>query len=250
MRGLRAAEKVLHAVYVSPVTDHCDVENVLFYNIGTGAFRQAMSNGVRFERSFSRVPVPPRWMTADAQHYQAYRLQGAVDGFSHWVRGATVATWDGVELPPLTSSTKVAAIWRAITMARSGIQVERTLDGRFGLHVVVEMPQPAAAQGVSSLMKPLLDGLISAFHRHDGSREAELSQRLATQTGSKAHEIARLLGTDGMAALGTRRLLWVRGRGVQWNPRDDDCVAGDVAIRASRGERWSISGALFEVKPV
>lgn len=38
-------DSILNATYSSPINELCDVENVLFYNIGTGAFRSACQNG-------------------------------------------------------------------------------------------------------------------------------------------------------------------------------------------------------------
>src|SRR3712207_5375675 len=48
---------VLHAEYASGSRDLCDVENVLFYNIGARPFAQAARSGLRFERRFDLPPA-------------------------------------------------------------------------------------------------------------------------------------------------------------------------------------------------
>ena len=55
VKGIRCGfEQILHATYVSPIRARCDVENILFYNVGTACFHQVDKAGLRFERVFSR----------------------------------------------------------------------------------------------------------------------------------------------------------------------------------------------------
>ena len=250
VRQLQPGEdRVLYADYVSSVAGLCDVENVLFYNIGPGAFRSAMTNGVRFERSFSRPHATPSSMLEHPPHYQSYDMRDVEAGFVHWKVGAKAAEWEGVQLPALNSSTKVAAIWNAVKTATDSVWTARVVPGHFGLRIVVDVPDAAVDWSVSSFLKPVLDGLISAFHRHDGSDIAEISQRLSLQTGTRASDVATLLDGRELAALGTRQLVRRFMSNVQWNPRDDDCVACEVIVHPVPRERWSTSGALFEVAP-
>ena len=44
---------------------------------------------------------------------------------------------------------------------------------------------------------------------------------------------------DRPGPLGGRRLIWPRGQGVQWNPADERCVAGE--IRLVEGDQWALS---------
>ena len=240
------SDEVLHAVYKSSHADRCDVENVLFYNIGPGAFRLAMANGVRFERSFSPSP-PPRSPIDTPQHYQSYAIRPVDEEFMHWRAGAAAANWEGIEVPPLTGSTRTAAIWHAVKMASERVRLERSVEGRFGVRVVVDVPDAAAGANVALFLKPLFDGLIAAFHRHDGYDLDEVSLRLARQTGANNRRVATFLAGAETAVLGERRLLRRFRAGVQWNPRDEDCVAGEVLLRVARGRKWAMSGALFGV---
>src|SRR5437763_6942840 len=57
LASLSAETGFLAAVYASPIRDAGDVENVLFYNVGSG-FGQTTQRGVRFERSFDHPPPP------------------------------------------------------------------------------------------------------------------------------------------------------------------------------------------------
>src|SRR4051794_35510628 len=52
------AVPMLHAYYASPVVDRCDIENLLFYNVGVKVFARISGRGIRFERSY-KLPAPP-----------------------------------------------------------------------------------------------------------------------------------------------------------------------------------------------
>jgi hypothetical protein len=139
------------------------------------------------------------------------------------------------------------AVWRA--MKTAPVQVNSVLEGRwFGLRIVAHAPGDGAGDA-ASLVKPLVDGVVSALHRHDGHDLDELSRRLAFLHGIGPAAARELLVDDQTAALGTRRLLWRRSGGVQWDPGDDACVVGE--LRLERGApAWALSGELFEVEPL
>jgi hypothetical protein len=77
---------------------------------------------------------------------------------------------------------------------------------------------------VASLVKPVLDGLISALHIHNGTHRDALLPRLA-QLGDPEQVWAQLLDPT-VAVLGSRVLLRPHGQtGMAWNPADDLCTA-------------------------
>jgi hypothetical protein len=102
---------------------------------------------------------------------------------------------------------------------------------------------------------------LSYANRQDSAREhrqaacrrrdrcaAHARRKLARrrQRAASRERIAALLADLRAAALGRRRLLWPRPRGVQWNPTDDLCLA--VELRIERGERRELSRRLIEIK--
>lgn len=85
---------------------------------------------------------------------------------------------------------------------------------------------------------------LSRSHR-DASTVAEGSTRVARTVPASPREVEALLLDRDKAVLGVaRRLLHVRGRGVQWAPADDLCVAGELLAEEPAGETWSLRGAL------
>jgi hypothetical protein len=96
-------------------------------------------------------------------------------------------------------------------------------------------------------LKVLLDGVVAAFHVHDGSRLSELAARHTTVApgGSPAAVVDRLMDPS-WAVLGPRRLVAPYRTGVQWNPADDGLVAAEVLLRPGAvvrltGELWTVN---------
>lgn len=208
----------LHATYSSSAAGACDIENVLLYNVGPGTFRQLAGTALVIERATYR-PRCPEALEHYARHYVAYSVT-AETGFRHWHPGAQLATV-GARLPALSSSTNPATVWMAAAAALDiGPGVAPAPGSPYLLDITVALPAP---RPITTFIKPLLDGLISAFHAHDGSRLPEVLPRLAGTLGLVPDDAVRLLA-PARPPLGTRPLLWPRGDGVQWNPADDDCV--------------------------
>jgi hypothetical protein len=101
-------------------------------------------------------------------------------------------------------------------------------------------------------VKALIDGTVAAFQVHGNQTSAaEIAARLAVTTGSPATLIARTLLDETRAVLGaTDRLVHLRGTGVQWNPADHLCVAGQVVCQPAPGTKWMLSGEIHSLSPL
>jgi hypothetical protein len=102
---------------------------------------------------------------------------------------------------------------------------------------------------VPAATKVLFDGAISALHRHDRSGLPGVAARLAAQLGLDADEVAHLLCNRSFALLGTRRLLWPHGAGLQWNPQDALCVLGEITRTDPEAPTTMLSGEVWRVEP-
>ncbi|MBI5284872.1 MAG: hypothetical protein HY874_07230 [Chloroflexi bacterium] len=236
----------LYGCYTSGVQDYqCDAENILFYNVKDAGFPHLCRSGFVFERSFQLPPVPPRPM-AIARHHHYYEMRPVGGAFRCWVPARTIVSWREIPIEPLTSEVKPAPLWHAMKTAALGVEAATGPPAVFGLRVTVGVPRTARFS-VASAVKPLLDGIMSGLHVHDGHDLSDLSVRLADQLGTAPHVISQLLMSDRGAALGERRLLHLRGQGVQWNPADDRCVAAEILVANGDGG-WRLSGEIFAVE--
>jgi len=237
----------LAACYASPICDpSCDIENVLFYNVGSG-FALTTQEGLRFERQFRAPPPPPGHpLSSPALHYHRYEVARAESSFVHWREGTLVARSPDVSLPRLSPETKPAAVWWSMRQAAVDTYGQFDPAGWFALRL--ELTAPFGTASAAALIKIIVDGFVSSLHNHDGSFTNELAQRISTQIGQPADQIAHLLRDRRDAPLGTKTLVHRRASGVQWAPNDARCVACQLVV--TRGAAaTSLRGDLHAVMP-
>jgi hypothetical protein len=99
------------------------------------------------------------------------------------------------------------------------------------------------------LLKTVLDGVVCAFQTHvDETTVHDMVSRIADELNVDPNDVAQNLLASGRAVLGARhQLLHRRGVGVQWNPSDHLCVAGQLL--RSRGDRWRLRGEIYRLRP-
>lgn len=221
-----APGQVLCATYSSLETRTCDVENVLFYNVGPGSFRTPTRHGL----SFSRTHAEP----AEFPHHHAYWLAES----GEMATGPALARFSTT----IPSRPSIHSYWLAVKQGATEL-LSRYPGGKFGLRLTVP-----AGFNVSAQLKPLLDGVIAAFQCHRGRPvEALLGSRL----GLDAAEVAALLCDDRHAVLGETDLVWPWGDGLQWNPCDHLCEAVDIRCAGAPGRLDGVLLLLEQVdKPV
>lgn len=241
-------EDVLHALYSGSKHPQADVENILLYNVdqGGGAFRGSAKGGVRFEladRARTEAPSGRRW----ASTYR-YRLAPRDGAFSEWQAIRELAAFEAVDLGPFSSEHRLAQVWWALRRAAAALASER-LGWNRAFAVRLRVRAPAGTFARPELVKSLVDGTVAAFQAYRDRRTVEeVAARVAGTLDASSQEVAHELLDDRRAALGsTDRLLYLRGRGVQWNLADDRCLAGEVLIEESASQ-WSLEGVVEEIE--
>jgi hypothetical protein len=201
--GLVSREEPLSAHYRSPVRERSDTENILFYNVGTGAFAAASAAGVRYERGFV---VPPCAADLDGAPFHYHRYETGADArFQFWRERAELAHFDWTAMPRLSAASSPAGIWLALHAKPAQVIENSVWTGMFALRLRLSLPPGRAAP--VSLLKPLLDGVISAFSVYEGTQLALVAERLASQLGLDAATAAELLTRRSQALLGPCPLL-------------------------------------------
>lgn len=176
-------ETMLHALFASDKEGFYDAENVLIYNVGSGAFADLCRKGLCFERKTS---APPKF-SGGADHmpyYHRYSLMGLREKPLHWKKKNSLASWTGVECPALRGENKPHSLWYAVK--KGIVKIDCGLDSPrfFGLDIRINAPKSTVIN-LANVVKPLLDGIISAFHAHDGTYNSVVVERLARRLGKK-----------------------------------------------------------------
>jgi hypothetical protein len=230
---------VLSATYWGDRHRRSDIENVVLYNVDDTGRRFGSGRGIRFEHATGRRPDPDgrSWPCS-----YGYRL-APVGGYGSWSAVEVLAEWSAVTVAVGPGRPSVAGTWLALRQAR--LSESRTVGaGPVALELQVGAP---AGVRLPPLVKPLIDGVVSALATDDGSPQ-EAVGRLARALGLDVG-IARDLLTVPNAPFGRHRLLALRGAGLQWQPPDDLLVAGEVLRSTGRGTDVTVAGRLVAVRP-
>lgn len=249
----RTSSGRLHAVY-SAADDGAlvDTENVLLYNVGGTALRPLMTRAVTFERSYQVPPQPPGPVLGDGQTLHYHRYSEASDkSFEFWKPVRPMAAFFDV---PVDVVTKPAPVWKAIRDYAVPPAEIATAPTRFLINVqITDTRASRPVDSVASIIKPALDGIISAYHSHEGSDGVVEALRLEEAGLGTAGTLQTQLPDRRWAALGPRRLVRPFGEtGVQWNPADDYCVAAHVNLTTNKAgadthqARWRLTAELME----
>jgi hypothetical protein len=241
--ALRAALKAiaptgaLSATYTSPLRDFCDVENVLLYNVGTGAFSELGRRRVRLLRTFAQPERP------FLHHHRYVALDASAPAEP---RSAAPFAERRFTLP---ASLTASSVWAAARAAATPSTTQAHPSALLAVDVDLAVP-PGRRFTLTAAMKVILDGVIASLHRHDGTGDvAALTGRVAGQLAPlSTAEVARLL-VDGPAELGERALLHAFRDGVQWNPADDRVIDLDMRVVGADGPHTTCVARFHEAWP-
>lgn len=198
----------LAADYVSAQLAFVDVENVLFYNVGTSVFSASIAHGLTAKRVYQEPRLSPTG--CEYPHYQRYKMDPVVP----LAESDALLTF---ESPPLTSAMKPHDVWWAASRASVAGIVEVT--GRYWLDV--QLPG-SASLNLAASMKPLLDGIISALH-HVHELDHVAIERLCSVARWSESEVIERLRRPAAPILGARSVVRSYREFIKWDPADDRC---------------------------
>ena len=241
-RLLEPAEgQVLQASVFGAKPSNADVENLVLYNIGS--FAVAGRNGIRFEHGVVPPPAP-----SGATYRFCYR-------YALVPRCRTLASFDcdWIDLGVFSGEKKLAQVWLALARRFKAGEVKvfmPVIDPETAFAVNIEIRAPRGQKYVlGNLVKPIFDGVISAFQAHaDLSVLPEVLPLLAKQVQADPEEIRGCLLDQSRAVLGTvNRLVAPYGASVKWYPSDHLCVAGELLAADPVDDNWAIRGKVAEL---
>lgn len=228
----------LYAKYVSPIDGFADTENVLFYNVGTSAFRVFSRTGLTFEREFSVVPVAPD-ENSSWQHYHRYSLLDYIPQPKQFLTPIARLIFD---LPCIKGDSKPHIYWWPAKCGFFERLHHNDITAKpYGLKVLIE--GPLLKINLSAIMKPLFDGIISALHFDqsilpDDPRCLRLSNALAVP----CDQVSEALCNSQKSLFGMRKpLLRPTASFVAWNPADELCHRGELSYSTHALSNWIIT---------
>lgn len=241
LRSLQVAEdEMLFATFSGNRFDLTfDAENMLFYNIGVSAFSDCGKNGVAYldetGRDFAQNAGLPsdRW---GCSYFYTYRAEKQNNVAALFAEKEAVAAWDHIPLD-LQIPQSPKRYYTALRKNAGLVTVTGQVPDHASYGLVIELSLPYTAKAVS-VMKPLLDGVVCAFHGTD----PEAAKVLPLVFGEAAADY--LKADKQLALLGQQNYLMpYRGNGsFKWNPADERLKFAQITLR--RGPA-AISGKLY-----
>ncbi len=221
----------LDAQYVSPtLPEGCDVENVLFYNVGTGVFRHLARDGLSFGYQAASPPPAPDGQQYD--HYVQYSTANTAASAAEWeTAGPPVTELPFIPINRLSSESKPWAIWRDVHRHLDAIEFTgkaKRIEGYYAIDVQLTLA-PGLSMNIAAILKPLFDGLVSSFQR-PATVALDLLQLVAKQTAEDTDTIRRWLTRAGPALLSSACPVETYRGSVRWDPDDHRLRAGRVCV--------------------
>lgn len=232
-----ADDSCLIAEYSGTGAGVSDVENLLFYNVGTASFSHLKTNELRM-KTVIPAPIHP----GGFHHRYNYRVAArAALTEPEWNHDLAVH-WDDVETDGFRGGKKPFAFWLSLIRHPERIHSIHPISQSrcFGVEIFLTVPINESLH-LTSIMKPLLDGVICAFHGADAALQMqaeEIAERL---------KIPKELLYQTHCILGETCFVNLYRNGVKWNPQDDRCTAARLVIRHSNMPEYKFSGNIYRL---
>lgn len=224
-----------------------DLENRLFYNIGSGAFSDIFCTYPK-EAAFVAASKPN-----NGQYIYKYKVVSEEE-VKEYLEGKTlIVKWQDIPIGPKQGKDdKPDRYYEAIRRETDSIKImiddpkpDHILDrAPFGIKIELTVPgsnkrlrpQPA------SVMKPLLDGVICAFHGEDGEKTKETVKERFLKNGLKDEKIEKFFEASKLNIFGNHNYLTKSNR---WNPEDDRLQFGWIIVKRE-GKEYKMSGSIYK----
>jgi len=220
-----------------------DLENMLFYNLGPSAFADCGGHGISFSTLPDKAALCRENGLKNRKHVYRYKCLPLPAVESHFANLPLMAEWNDVPLDHREAGTP-AKYWKAIRCARDKVTVfdyvESPITSCFALRIALCLPKEVR---LASTIKPLIDGVVCAFHGEDARCLACLTDFCVRQCCEKL-----AVPNQFPAVLGKREFIhpYRDGRSVLWDPADDLCRLALITV--SYGTEDSLfSGEIYKL---
>ncbi len=219
-----------------------DVENILFYNVGTSNFKNLVKNGISF--SSLESDETESILSEYGIEYSCIYEYSMID-YDNDVCGKNqlLAKWDSVDFCKFKGS-KPVDYWKSIKSIEKEIIRYRGIDCNkneaFGLDLTVSVPL-GIDFNIATSMKPFLDGLICAFHSEE-KMEDDLEYLIDKVQCPKSW-----FSNNSLDLFGARQYLYKYRDYIKWNPADDLCKNVRIVLVPAQEKEWKLGGKIYSL---
>lgn len=232
LRSTSSNDQYLKAELRTNETEFFDVENVLFYNVGTSNFKGMDSKGVWFQLNKSDDQM-------DYKYIHQYSLIESIEK----CRENIIAEWSDIIIDKPSTTKKPLDYWIALKSS-DNIRMNTSLYAdEFGLYIEIYKPEQEKIN-VVNCQKALLDGIISAFHKMSYV-DAFVIEYFALHTGKTFDYISNIIHKNE-SCLSERDVIQQYRSGIKWNPQDEKCIDVRIVVKDTNEEKYRMSGYIFK----
>lgn len=223
-----------------------DLENILFYNIGPSHFRQIATHRI-FAKKCSQQEMKTTDEGEEFPHRYAYEICDSQNQTVFWGKHSLAAEWEPLSISGSLSRNKPVDYWRALKEKPKKVhshycKPQELRDSNFGVKIKLSVPKTKNVN-LTSVIKPMLDGAICAFHSADEVLKEESSTILKHLRVSE-----QLLFSRDHDILGECRFIYhYRKNSVKWNPKDNLCVAFEIEAEYNDDRECRFSGKIYKL---
>lgn len=218
-----------------------DIENMCIYNLGTSTFSHCCPTDIAFsEMSIKEIEECQKKVGArqEQKYFYAYELVLREELEYICNSKQLIAGWSHIDIDTNLANTP-RRYWESIRRQYERVYVHQALSDPirdyFGLQVTVHLPRQVLPAGI---MKPLLDGVVCAFHGRDSIDD--ILQIITHDSFDRMVNSAE----NNIAVLGNRNYVQLYRDGFKWNPADERLKFAWVSVVEEDCKPY-IEGKLF-----
>jgi hypothetical protein len=223
----------LKACLTTGTENFFDVENILLYNVGTGAFTHLNLDELSFSLNRDSKKSKIKY-TYSYELISEEEQAGTCDTILEFC----------FHVEKVTSSMKPLDYWYDFKHGIVKI-TEMINPEELGLAIVIEMPEKH--RNIVSLVKPIIDGIISSFHYQESATH-EVIAYIAEQKQISEKEVSSLLTGRDWAFLGERDIVSKFRTGLKWNPEDEKCTRVNLKQIIGSDNQVKVYGKAYKLK--
>ena len=216
-----------------------DVENMLFFNIGTSTFSNCCKTQIAFIGDEERFATSEMLHTdIEERYHYAYRVVKVKEVESMLVGKKVIASWNPIPID-IKISQSATRYYATIRENASKIIVNEALTDKclFGMKLDLTLPFKSLP---ASVMKPLLDGIICAFHGEE-IKTAETIRMMFGDTTPFVNESSKVLNIFGSREYVSQ---YREENSYKWNPEDERLQFAWITVHS--GKEAVISGEIYK----
>jgi len=229
----------MYAEYGCTSYEFIDIENALFYNMGTSTFNSMLTKETSV---YFQSILPNEIYSCDDEniHYVYHYFLLSKTNQKYWWESDLLCKWDKIPLKKVNSTVKALDYYLAIKNHSNLVQCfDNENEKNLGLKIKLFIPQSSNFKNIMGIMKPMIDGIVCAFHTPDQIDINEISNLLDLPK--------EYFSSIQNTCIGKRCYINPYRKSVKWDPQDERLEYVFIEPVIVDDKMFSFSGELFVI---